>query len=223
MRPASDRSVPRFGLLLFALAAFGVAALFVLRPPDPPRAFEFVSPSPSRAASATASASTTASPSPTVNADVPEACRASVRGPAFATGSLEQRSQDVQTWLENHRGQQASVVFTDQLLTDAASRNSQSMPVRDVRVTIEPAGFRLAATAVAFGSFPIKVLLVPQVSGGAVHLDLREVDTDGLPFFFRGSVDDAIRQAADPQAWGVRMHVDGVATQAGCAVVWGTA
>lgn len=223
MRPASDRSVPRLGLLLFALAAFGVAALFVLRPPDPPRTFEFVSPSPSRAASATGSASPTASASPTVNTDVPEACRTSVRGPAFATGSLEQRSQDVQTWLESHRGQQASVVFTDQLLTDAASRNSQSMPVRDVRVTIEPAGFRLAATAVAFGSFPIKVLLVPQVSGGVVRLDMREVDTDGLPFFFRGNVEDAIRQASDPQAWGVRMHVDGVATQAGCAVVWGIA
>lgn len=217
MRPASDRSVLRFGLLLFALAAFGVAALFVLRPPDPPRTFEFVSPSPSRTAVPTASAS------PTANADVPEACRTSVRGPAFATGSLEQRSQDVQTWLESHRGQQASVVFTDQLLTDAASRNSQSMPVRDVRVTIELAGFRLAATAVAFGSFPIKVLLVPQVSGGVVRLDMRELDTDGLPFFFRGSVEDAIRQASDPQAWGVRMHVDGVATQAGCAVVWGIA
>lgn len=219
MRRASDRSVPRFGLLLFALAAFAVAALFVLRPPDPPRAFEFVSPSPSpsRAAVATASASATA------NADVPEACRASVRGPAFAGGPLEQRSQDVQAWLESHRGQQASVIFTDQLLTDAASRNTQSMPVRDVRVTIEPAGFRLAATAVAFGSFPIKVLLIPQVTGGVVRLDARDLDTDGLPFFFRGSVEDAIRQAADPAAWGVRMHVDGVATQAGCAVVWGTA
>jgi hypothetical protein len=217
MRPASDRSVPRFGLLLFALAAFGVAALFVLRPPDPPRTFEFVSPSPSRAASARASASAT------LNADVPDACRPSVRGLAFATGSLEQRSQDVQTWLESHPGQQASVVFTDRLLTDAASRNSQSMPVRDVRVTIEPAGFRLAATAVAFGSFPIKVLLVPQVSGGVVRLDMRELDTDGLPFFFQGRVEEAIRQASDPQAWGVRMHVDGVATRAGCAVVWGTA
>ena len=219
MPPASDRSVPRFGLLLFALAAFGVAALFVFRPPDPPRTFEFVSPSPSRAAVATQGAS----PTPTSNADVPAACRASVHGPAFASGTLEQRSQDVQTWLESHRGQEASVVFTDQLLTNAAGRDTQSMPVRDVRVSIEPAGFRLAATAVAFGSFPIKVLLVPQVSGGGVvRLDRRELDTDGLPFFFRGSVDDAIRQAADPQAWGVRMHVDGVATQAGCAVVWGT-
>jgi hypothetical protein len=218
MRPASDRSVPRFGLLLFALAAFGVAALFVLRPPDPPRTFEFVSPSPSRTAAAA-----TQSAAPTLNAAVPEACRSSVRGPAFATGSLEQRSQDVQTWLEGHRGQQASVIFTDQLLTDAASRNTQSMPVRDVRVSVEPAGFRLAATAVAFGSFPIKVLLVPQVNGGVVALDMRELDTDGLPFFFRGSVEDAIRQASDPQAWGVRMHVDGVATQTGCAVVWGIA
>jgi len=221
MRPATDRSVPRAGLLLFALAAFGVAALFVLRPPDPPRTFVFVSPSPSRTAPASASA--TASPSPTVNLDVPEPCRDSVRGPAFATGTLEQRSQDVQAWLESHRGQQASVVFTDQLLTSAASSNTQSMPVRDVRVTIEPAGFRLAATAVAFGSYPIKVLLVPQVGGGVVRLDPRDLDTDGLPFFFRGGVEDAIRQAADPQAWGVRMRVDGVATKAGCAVVWRTA
>ena len=221
MRPASERSVPRFGLLLFALAAFGVAALFIFRPPDPPVAFEFISPSPSPSPSRAASA--TASASPTVNADVPEACRAAVRGPAFATGSLDQRSQDVQAWLESHRGQQASVIFTDQLLTDAASRNTQSMPVRDVRVTVEPAGFRLAATAVAFGQFPIKVLLVPQVSAGVVRLDTRDLDTDGLPFFFRGSIEDAIRQAADPQAWGVRMRVDGVATQQGCAVVWGTA
>ena len=213
--------MPRAGLLLFALAAFGVAALFVLRPPDPPRTFVFVSPSASATVSATASA--TPSASPTINVDVPDACRDSVRGPAFASGTLEQRSQDVQAWLESHRGQQASVIFTDQLLTDAASQNTRSMPVRDVRVTIEPAGFRLAATAVAFGSFPIKVLLVPQVTSGAVRLDTRELDTDGLPFFFRGSVEDAIRQAADPQAWGVRMHVDGVATQAGCAVVWGIA
>ena len=221
MRPASDRSVPRFGLLLFALAAFSVAALFVFRPPDPPVAFEFISPSPSP--SPTRAASATASASPTVNADVPEACRASVRGPAFASGSLDQRSRDVQAWLESHRGQQASVIFTDQLLTNAASGNTQSMPVRDVRVTVEPAGFRLAATAVAFGQYPIKVLLVPQVGGGVVRLETRDLDTDGLPFFFRGSVENAIRQAADPQAWGVRMRVDGVATQQGCAVVWGTA
>ena len=213
--------MPRAGLLLFALAAFGVAALFVLRPPDPPRTFELTTPSPtpSRSASATATASALA----TANANVPEACRAFVRGPAFATGSLEQRALDVQSWLESHRGQQASVIFTDQLLTDAASRNSQSMPVRDVRVTVEPAGFRLAATAVAIGQFPIKVLLVPLVSGGAVRLDMRELDTDGLPFFFRPSVEDSIRQASDPKAWGVRMYVDGVATKGGCAVVWGTA
>jgi hypothetical protein len=114
-------------------------------------------------------------------------------------------------------------VFTDDLLTEAAIRDMQSSSAQDARVAIEPAGFRLTATAVAFGRFPIKVLLVPQVSGGVARLDVRELDTDGLPFFFRGSVEDAIRKASDPQAWGVRMRVNGIATQRGCAVVWGTA
>ena len=72
-------------------------------------------------------------------------------------------------------------------------------------------------------SFPIKVLLVPQVSTGTLRFDLRELDTDGLPGFFRGGIEDSIRKAADPAGWGLRMRIDGIATDSGCAVVWGTA
>jgi hypothetical protein len=208
------RTMPRFGCLLFALAAVVVALLFVFRPQDLP---------PSLVVPPTASATARASAATTINSDVPVACRDFVQGPAFATGTLDQRARGAQAWLESHPGQQASVVFTDELLTEAAARDTQSSSAQDVRIAIEPAGFRLNATAVAIGRFPIKVLLVPQVSGGVARLDMRELDTDGLPFFFRGSVEDTIRKAADPQAWGVRMRVSGIATQRGCAVVWGTA
>ena len=169
----------------------------------------------------------TSTPVPSATADalvaVPPACRALVRGEAFADGSVSQRAGSAQQWMDAHRGQVASVVVTDDIVTDAAVRGSQGQPVRDVRVTIEPAGFRMSATAVFIGTFPIRALLAPSAVNGALRMDVRELDTDGMPGFFRGSVQDAIAGAADPSAWGIRMRVQGVATATGCAVVWGTA
>lgn len=168
---------------------------------------------------------TTPAPSATTDAlaAVPSACRALVRGDAFADGSVSQRAGSAQQWMDSHRGQVASVVVTDDIVTDAAVRGSQGQPVRDLRVTIEPAGFRLSATAVFIGTFPIRALLAPSAVNGALRMDVRDLDTDGMPGFFRGSVQDAIVGAADPSAWGIRMRVQGVATASGCAVVWGTA
>jgi hypothetical protein len=144
-----------------------------------------------------------------------------VKGTAFADGSMSERASAAQSWMETHPGRQAWVVITDDVLTETAARQSRSQPVRDVRVAIEPAGFRLSATAVMIGSFPIKALLAPQVANGIVRFELRELDTDGLPGFFRGNVEDSIRKAADPAGWGLRMRIDGLATDRGCAVVWG--
>ena len=127
------------------------------------------------------------------------------------------------SFLEAHPGQQAWVVITEAVLNAAAIQQAESQQVRDVRITIEPAGFRLSATAVAIASFPIKVLLVPHATNGTVTIEQREVDTDGLPGFLRGTVEDAIRRASDPSSWGLRMRVDGIATDVGCAVVWGRA
>lgn len=214
----------RAALLLFILALAVVAVLLATGPADLPAV-------PSLPPLATASstprttptATSTATPTPTPTSTAPQACRPFVHGAVFADGPLDQRTIAAQTWLASHPGQQASVVVTDDILNAVAVRAAQNEPVRDLRITIEPAGFRLSATAVAIGSFPIRALLVPSASGGRLRIDVRELDTDGLPFFFRGSVQDSLARAADPTKWGIEMRVDGVATASGCAVVWGTA
>ncbi len=203
----------RFAATIFIGALVVVVLLFAFRPPD----------SPGEVATPAASQRTSA-PSATPSAvTVPTACATYVKGMAFASGTLAERSSAAQAWMEANPGRQAWVVITDNVLTEVAARQARSQPVRDVRIAIERAGFRLGATAVAIGSFPIKVLLVPQVSNGTIRFDLRELDTDGLPGFFRGSIEDSIRKAADPAGWGLRMRIDGIATDSGCAVVWGSA
>jgi hypothetical protein len=160
-------------------------------------------------------------PAPTLS-NVPAACASLVRGTAFADGTLDERARAAQSWMGDRRGQTASIVITEDILNDAASRAAREEPVRDVRVTIDPEGFRLAATAVFIASFPIRVLLVPSATAGRLRVDIRELDTNGLPGLFRGQVEDALRRATDPAAWGIDMRVDGIATANGCAVIWGT-
>ncbi|HUQ41570.1 MAG TPA: hypothetical protein VM052_03625 [Candidatus Limnocylindrales bacterium] len=210
--------MPKAGLFLFVSALAIIALLFAIRPQDAVQGLPGLPTVPPTSLAPTSSPASSA-----VAASVPAACRSLVHGMTFSTGTLDDRARDAQSWVESHRGQEASVVITDAILNDAATRESQSMPVRDLRVAIEPAGFRLSANAVAFATFPIKVLLVPVVSAGSVRIETRDLDTDGLPGFFRGNVEDSIRRAADPSAWGLRMRVNGVATQNGCAVIWGTA
>jgi len=207
--------MPRIAVFLFIIAIAGLLLAFLGRPPD-------VTPSASAASSPTPRPTATATADPLTC--VPAACRADVRGTAFTTGSIDQRASAAQQWMDAHRGQQASVIVTEDLVNEAAVRESRSQPVRDLRITIEPAGFRLSASAIVLiGSFPIKALLVPSASGGVLRIEVRDLDTDGLPGFFRGSVEESLQRAADPTAWGIRMRVQGVATRNGCAVIWGTA
>jgi hypothetical protein len=208
--------MPRAAVVLVLIALAGIVLVFALRPAPSP-----VAPSPSATASVTSRTPAATSTAP--SADVPAACRGLVRGTTFATGSIDERARAAELWMASHRGQQASVVVTEDIVNAAAVRETRDQPVRDLRIAIEPAGFRLSATAVVIGSFPIRALLVPTASGGALRVDLRELDTDGLPGFFRGTVQDSITRAADPTAWGITMRIDGVAMANGCAVIWGTA
>jgi hypothetical protein len=154
-------------------------------------------------------------------AGVPEACRAYIKGEAFAEGSLGERVRSANTWFGEHTGETASVVLTDEVLREAATRAEWSVPVQDVRATIEPAGFRVSASAVMIGRFTVRALVVPRATQGHLEVAVRELDTDGLPSFLRPAVDDAVATASDPSEWGLDMRVDGVTTQPGCAVLWG--
>ncbi len=207
--------MPKAGLFLFFAAAIVIVVLFALQPPAV-RLVVTATPSASATPSATA-------PAARASASAAPPCASLVRGTFFADGSIDDRARAAQAYLESHPGQQAWVVITEAVLNAAAIREAQSQPVRDLRITIEPAGFRMSMTAIVIGSFPIKVLIVPRASNGTVTIELRELDTDGLPGFFRGTVEDSIRRAADPSSWGLRMRVDGIATDVGCAVVWGRA
>lgn len=207
--------MPKAGLFLFFAAAIVIVVLFALQPPAV-RLVVTATPSASATPSATA-------PAARASASAAPPCASLVRGTFFADGSIDDRARAAQAYLESHPGQQAWVVITEAVLNAAAIREAQSQPVRDLRITIEPAGFRMSMTAIVIGSFPIKVLIVPRAANGTVTIELRELDTDGLPGFFRGTVEDSIRRAADPSSWGLRMRVDGIATDVGCAVVWGRA
>ena len=192
--------MPKAGLFLFFAAAIVIVVLFALQPPAV-RLVVTATPSASATPSATA-------PAARASASAAPPCASLVRGTFFADGSIDDRARAAQAYLESHPGQQAWVVITEAVLNAAAIREAQSQPVRDLRITIEPAGFRMSMTAIVIGT---------------VTIELRELDTDGLPGFFRGTVEDSIRRAADPSSWGLRMRVDGIATDVGCAVVWGRA
>ena len=200
----------RARLILIVLPLLAIALLFVFRPQD----LRVLGPSPSPTASASATTDLSA---------VPSECRGDVKGAAFASGSLDDRIRAANAWGTAHRGDTASVVVTNDVMRDAASKQQWSVPVEDIGVTIEPAGFRMSATANIFGRYTIRALLVPRAIDGTLRVTTQELDTDGLPGFFRGSVEDGLASATDASKWGLKARVEGVATRSGCAVVWGTA
>ena len=196
----------------------------VLARPEPPVAT--ATPSPARA---TASATVTPGPTAAATADpnVPAACAADVRGRTFATGSLEERLAGVRTWAASNRGQSASLVLTDTVLTESVRlqlTGPDAPPFRDPLVAIRPEAIRVSGTATAaFLRFPIRASLVPEVSGGVLRFSVRELETGGLPGAFRPQVERLIAQAADPAAWALPLRVDAFTLRSGCAVLTGQA
>lgn len=163
----------------------------------------------------------------TADRNVPAACAALVRGQSFASGSLDERLAGVRTWAPSNRGQYASLVLTDTVLTEsvrAALSGPDAPPFRDPAVTIRPEAIRVSGTAtVAFLRFPIRASLVPEVSGGALRFSVRELETGGLPGAFRPEIERLIAQAADPAAWALPLRVEALALRSGCAVLTGQA
>lgn len=181
-----------------------------------------------RTGSPTAAALTVApTAAPTPDRDVPAACAADIRGRSFASGSLEERLATVRTWAASNRGQQASLVLTDVVLTEsvrASLSGPDAPPFRDPTVAIRPEAIRVTGTATAaFLRFPIRAALVPQVSGGALRFTVSELETGGLPGPFRPQMERLIAQAADPAAWALPLRVDAFTLRSGCAVLTGRA
>lgn len=185
--------------------------------PAPPVA----TPSPSRTPPAAVTAQ------PTADRDVPAACASDVRGRSFATGSLEDRLAAVRSWSVSNRGEQASLVLTDAVLTEsvrAGLAGPDAPPFRDPAVAVQPEAIRVTGTATAaFLRFPIRASLVPVVSGGTLRFAVRDLETGGLPGPFRQQVETLIAQAADPAAWALPLRVEAFTLRAGCAVLVGRA
>ena len=164
-------------------------------------------------------------PAPTADRNVPAACATDVRGRTFASGSLEERLAAVRSWAPSNRGEDASLVLTDGVLTEsvrAALARPDAPPFRDPTVAIRPEAIRVTGTATAaFLRFPIRAALVPEVSGGALRFSVRELETGGLPGAFRPQVERLIAQAADPAAWALPLRVETFTLRSGCAVLIG--
>lgn len=179
---------------------------------------------PSPSAAALTAAPTAAA---TADRDVPAACAADVRGRSFASGSLEERLAAVRAWAAGSRGQQASLVLTDAVLTESVRAGlgaPDAPPFRDPTVTIRPEAIRVTGTATAaFLRFPIRAALVPEVSGGVLRFTVSELETGGLPAAFRPQVERLIAQAADPSAWALPLRVEAFILRSGCAVLTGRA
>lgn len=163
----------------------------------------------------------------TADRNVPAACASDVRGQAFATGSLEERLGGVRTWAASNRGQYASLVLTDAVLTESVRAQLSgpgAPPFRDPTVAIQPDAIRVSGTATAaFLRFPIRASLVPEVSGGTLRFSVRELETGGLPGAFRAQIERLIAQAADPAAWALPLRVETFTLRSGCAVLIGQA
>jgi len=167
------------------------------------------------------------SPSTTVDRSLPAACAADVRGRSFASGSLDERLAGVRSWAASNRGQYASLVITDTVLTEsvrATLSGPDAPPFRDPTVAIRPEAIRVSGTATAaFLRFPIRASLVPEVSGGELRFSVRELETGGLPGPFRPQIERLIAQAADPGAWALPLRVESFTLRSGCAVLVGQA
>src|SRR5207302_9325401 len=133
---------------------------FATRPTD----VRVLAPSPSASASRSPIVTAVALATTDLSA-VPAECRGDVKGVAFASGSLDDRIRAANAWGAAHRGQTASLVVTNDVMTDAATRQQWSVPVENVGVTIDATGFHLTATINQFGRYTIRALLVPQASG----------------------------------------------------------
>ena len=167
------------------------------------------------------------SPQPTADRNVPAACAADVRGTSFASGSLDDRLAAARSWAGANSGRTASVVLTDNVLTEsirAQLSGPGAPPFVDPSVTIRPEGIRVSGTATAaFLRFPIRATLVPELSGGRLRFAVRDLDTGGLPAAFRPRVSELLAQAADPAAWRLPLRVESFVLRSGCAVLIGQA
>ncbi|MDP9265433.1 MAG: hypothetical protein M3O91_04855 [Chloroflexota bacterium] len=145
----------------------------------------------------------------------------------FADGSMDERLAALRGWAPGHRDQQATLVVTDAVLTQAALAQlgeGGAFPVRDVAVGIAPDGVHVSAVALAgFLRFPIRATLAPEVRDGRVRFVVTALDTDGLPGPLRGPVNDAVSRAADPGNWRLPLRADDVVLRDGCGVVRGRA
>jgi hypothetical protein len=158
--------------------------------------------------------------------DVPPACAEAVRGQVFATGTLEARLTALRSWSSRNSGRVASLVVTDQVLTEEARRGAavSGAPFRDAAVSISADGIRVSATAhAAFFQFPVSAVLIPEASDGRLRMSVRDLQTGGLPAFLRPEIEKLVGQAADPTAWRLPMRVEAMELRSGCAVVRGAA
>lgn len=204
------------GVLALSAAIVLLALPVLARPPAPDGAPRVV---------ATATAASTATPTP--DRDVPAACAADIRGPSFARGSLDERVSAARSWAAGSRGQTASVVVTDAVLTEsvrAQLAGPGAAPFLDPAVGIRPDGIRVSGTATAsFLRFPISAVLRPSVSAGTLTFTVTDLETGGLPAAFRPRVNELLAQAADPAAWRLPLRVESFTLRAGCAVLVGVA
>lgn len=163
----------------------------------------------------------------TVDPAVPAACAADVSGRSFSRGTLEQRLGDLRSWAQANPGGTASLVLTDAVLTDsvrAQLSGPNAPPFEDPALRILPTGIHVSgAVSQLFFRFPISARLVPQVTGGQLRFDVRDLDTGNLPSGYRGEVQRLISEASDPGNWRVPLSVTSFATRSGCAVLTGRA
>ncbi len=164
---------------------------------------------------------------PTPDRNVPAAWAGDVRGRSFAAGTLEERLAGLRTWAASNRGQYASLVLTDSVLTEsvrAALTGPDAPPFRDPTVAIRPEAIRVSGTATAaFLRFPIRASLVPEISGGTLRFSVRDLETGRLPAAFRPQIERLIAQAADPASWALPLRFEAVFLRSGCAVLIGQA